>query len=304
MTVSVGVLVMSYGTPRSPGELEAYYTHIRRGRAPSTEQLAELRGRYDAIGGVSPLRERTESQRAAIAAELDRARPGAARVVHGQKHADPFIEDAARELIEHDVDVVVGIVLTPHYSRASVGDYHQRARDAFDARAEYLAIDAWYDDPAFVEFQANAIRDELARLPARTRVVFTAHSLPERALDGDPYPEQLEASAGAIAAAAGLDDGTWSTAWQSAGRTPEPWRGPDILDVLQEIARGDTAGAVLVCPHGFVADHLEVLYDLDVQARDLAAGLGLAFARTRSINDDPDVMRALAARIDAKAAGR
>jgi ferrochelatase len=289
----VGVVLMAYGTPRTPGDVEAYYTHIRRGRPPTDDQLADLVRRYEAIGGISPLAERTESQRAAIEREM-RGAP----VVLGQKHAAPFIEDALAALHERGVARVVGMVLAPHYSRASVGEYHARAQSAADeAGVDYRAIDAWHDDVAWLEFQAAAVEDGLAALPDRTVVLFTAHSLPERALVDDPYPEQLTASARAIAAAARLDDDRWALAWQSAGRTPEPWRGPDILEVIADLGTRDEIEGVLVCPQGFTSDHLEVLFDLDIEATRVAGAAGLAFARTRSVNDDPSVMAALAERI-------
>lgn len=299
----IGVVVMAYGTPRSPGDIEAYYTHIRRGRPPSAEQLAELTARYEALGGTSPLAARTEAQRAAIESALEQRAPGRFRVVLGQKHAAPFVEDAAGQLAADGIRRVVGLVLAPHYSRASVGEYQARLRAAASEHgATAAAIDSWHLEPAFVTFLAEAVRDAVAELPARTKVLFTAHSLPERVLDGDPYPDQLRASAAAAAEQAGLDRWAgWSTCWQSAGRTPEPWRGPDILDVLRDLAATGRADGVLVCPQGFVADHLEVLYDLDIEARALAEDLGLAFGRTRVVNDEPAVMGALADRVLAAA---
>ncbi len=282
-TAQLGVLVMAYGTPGSPEEIEPYYTHIRRGRPPAPEQLAELTSRYEAIGGLSPLAQRTEAQRAAIEAAL-----GGPPVRLGNKHAAPFIEDGAVALAEAGVERVVGLVLAPHFSAASVGQYHERAAAV---SADYRPIDDWSDLDPWLGFQADAVRDGLADLPDGTVVLFTAHSLPERALEGDPYPERLAASAEAIAGRAGVD--RWELAWQSAGRTPEPWRGPDVLEVLQ----ATDAPGVLVCPQGFTSDHLEVLYDLDVEAAAVAAGVGVAFARTRSVNDDPRVMGGLAERV-------
>lgn len=300
---------MAYGTPSRPEEVESYYTHIRRGRAPTPEQLEELVGRYDAIGGVSPLAQRTEAQRAAIQRALDEgAGAGTFRVVLGNKHAQPFIEDAADMLVDAGITRVIGLVLAPHYSETSVGAYQQRlARRVTDRAADrfqpatVVGVEQWHDEDAFRSFLATAIRDVLASLPERTLVLFTAHSLPERVLADDPYPAQLAESASAIAQGAGLKPGDWSLAWQSAGRTPEPWRGPDVLDVIREVgAQGHYAG-VLVCPQGFTADHLEILYDLDVQACAVAASAGLVFGRTRSINDDPSVMTALAERVAAVA---
>jgi ferrochelatase len=316
---ATGLVVMAYGTPRSPGEVEAYYTHIRRGRPPSDEQLADLVRRYDAIGGLSPLAARTTAQVAGIDSALAATEPGRWRLALGSKHAPPFVEDAVADLAASGVDALVGLVLAPHYSRGSVGEYHARAGEAAAAAGlAYAGIDSWHDEPAWVEAQARRVRAALAPLPPGTHVLFTAHSLPERVLAGDPYAAQLAASAAAIAAGAGLpaapsttstaadgpgrSAGGWSLAWQSAGRTPEPWRGPDVLAVIDAIAEADTAPGVLVCPQGFVSDHLEVLYDLDIDAAARARSQGLAFARTASINDEPAVMAALAARAKATAA--
>ena len=297
----VGLVVMAYGTPATPDDIEPYYTHIRRGHAPTPEQLADLTARYAAIGGTSPLAERTEAQRAALAAALDRSEPGRWQVVLGQKHAAPFIEDAVRSLAAAGVGHVVGLVLAPHFARASVGQYLGRLHAA---AAEHgigsSAVESWHLEPAYVAFLAEATRDGLASLPERAKVLFTAHSLPERALVDDPYPDQLRASAAAVAEQVGLDRWAgWSICWQSAGRTADPWRGPDILTVLDDLAASGRADGVLVCPQGFVSDHLEVVYDLDLEARRRAEGLGLTFARTRVLNTDPTVLGALADRVRA-----
>lgn len=291
-----GLVVMSYGTPASPDAVADYYTHIRRGRPPTDEQLADLQARYEAIGGVSPLAARTRDQAAGIAARLDALEPGGWRVALGSKHAAPFVEDAVAQLVAEGVADVVGLVLAPHYSRGSVAEYHARATEAA-GDVPYAGIDSWSDEPAWVDAQAQRVRDGLAKLPAATQVLFTAHSLPERILVDDPYADQLQSSAAAIADLAGV--ARWDVAWQSAGRTPEPWRGPDVLEVIGLLAAASSVEGVLVCPQGFVSDHLEVLYDLDVQAAELAAELGLAFARTASINDEPAVMEALAHKVAA-----
>jgi ferrochelatase len=292
-----GLAVMAYGTPASPDDIEAYYTHIRRGRAPSAEQLADLAGRYAAIGGVSPLAERTHAQAHAIADALGADESGRWVVALGNKHAPPFVEDAVAELAA--TADIVGLVLAPHYSRGSVGEYHERGDDAAGARGlAYVGIDAWHDEPAWLDAQGERVRSALGALPAKTTVLFTAHSLPERVLaDDDPYPDQLRQSAVAIAERAGLDSHGWALAWQSAGRTHEAWRGPDVRDVIHDLAATGRIEGVLVCPQGFVSDHLEVLYDLDVDARRVATEAGLAFGRTASINDDPAVMAALAERV-------
>jgi len=305
----IGVLVMAYGTPSSPENIPEYYTHIRRGRPPTEEQLQDLINRYAAIGGISPLRERTQAQLDAVESALRTLATQAGNencfvVQLGQKHSAPFVEDGVAALVQAGVTRIVGLVLAPHYSGFSVGQYHQRAAMAAEELGvRFTGLDSWSLEDAYLTHQANSLREQLAGLPEQTHVFFTAHSLPERVLVDDPYPEQLYASAQAIAQRAGLSaeqsSGTqqWSIGWQSAGRTPEPWRGPDILDCLKEVAASATATGVLVVPQGFTADHLEVLFDLDIEAANLAAELGLAFARTDVVNADPKVMTALAARL-------
>lgn len=297
-----GVLVMAHGTPASREEIEPFYTRIRRGRPPSPEQLSDLRGRYDAIGGTSPLAARTAAQVAGLAAALEGTAPGRFVVRFGAKHTEPFVEDAAADLAAQGVEPVVGIVLTPH--RASMGseEYLDRAAAALAAAPTppaFVRVSQWYDAPGFAGLLAGRVRDALDGLgsaPGPRVVLFTAHSLPERVVAaGDPYPDQLAASAAAVAEAAGLDgEGVrWEVAWQSAGRTPEPWLGPDLLDVLRRLA-AEGAGGVVVCPIGFVADHLEVLFDVDIEARAVAAEAGLAFGRTASLDDDPRLCAILA----------
>lgn len=294
---------MAYGTPSSPADVETYYTHIRRGNAPTPEQLADLVRRYEAIGGTSPLAQRTEAQRSVLEAALQERAPGRCRVVLGQKHAAPFIEDAAATVAEAGVEAIVGLVLAPHFSRFSVGQYQERLAAAAIQRGLPVAgIESWHLEPSYLAFLTSAVTDARAPMPERTKVLFTAHSLPERVLDDDPYPEQLRASATSVAEAARLDRWAgWALGWQSAGRTPEPWRGPDILEVLRDLAATGRADGVLVCPQGFVSDHLEVVYDLDIEARARADELGLAFARTRVLNDDATVLGALADRVLAAA---
>jgi protoporphyrin/coproporphyrin ferrochelatase len=286
----VGVLVMAYGTPRRLDDVEAYYTEIRRGRPPSAEQLAELVRRYEAIGGLSPLAERTEAQRAGIEAALEERAAGRFDVLLGFKHAAPTIEDGIAALACRGVGRVVGLVLAPHYSALSVGEYLARADTAAGRLGlEHVSIRHWHLEPAYLDFLTRAVQAGLSELgPAP--VIFTAHSLPARILaDGDPYAEEVRATATAVAARAELDAG-WQVAWQSASPTPEPWLQPDLLQVISELGQD----AVLVCPCGFVSDHLEVLFDLDVRAREHAADLGTTFARTPSINADPAVLGALA----------
>ena len=291
------VMLMSYGTPRSPADILPYYTHIRRGRPPTDQQLADLTARYEAIGGISPLAERTEAQRRAIQAALDRLAIGKYHVTLGMKHASPFIEESVAELAAQGFRRVVGMVLAPHYSAFSVGQYLDRLTiAATEHHLSVIGIESWATEPAFVEFVAADVRTALASMPDQTRVLFTAHSLPERILEtDDPYPSQLQATAQCVSSSLDLDN--WGVAWQSAGRTPEPWLRPDILEVIDELAADGHTRGVLVSAVGFVADHLEVLYDLDIDASRRAKSHGLAFARTASVNDDPAVMAALARRV-------
>ena len=290
---------MAYGTPARPEDVEAYYTDIRRGRPPTSEQLADLVRRYDAIGGISPLRERTEAQRDGLQRALDDRAPEQFEVVLGFKHVAPSIEDAMADLRERGFRRVVALVLAPHYSALSVGEYLSRARAAAGDRIGLTAIESWATEPAYVDFLAGTVHDALATMPEGTKVVFTAHSLPERVTAmGDPYVDELRSTATAVAELVGLAPWAgWATAWQSAGRTPEPWLGPDVLTVIDDLAGTGRATGLLVCPCGFVADHLEVLYDVDIEAAARASSLGLPFARTRVLNDDDAVLGALAERI-------
>ena len=291
------VLLMSYGTPRTPADILPYYTDIRRGRPPTDEQLAELTGRYEAIGGISPLAQRTEAQRKALQTALDSAADDQYEVVLGMKHAAPFIEDAVDDLAGRGFRRLIGLVLAPHYSAFSVGQYLDRMTAAAAPHdIDVRGVRSWATEPAFIDFVSTEVKGKLANMPGQTRVLFTAHSLPERILTtNDPYPAELRATAEHVAAATGVDN--WGLAWQSAGRTPEPWLGPDILQVIDELAADGRTAAVLVSAVGFVADHLEVLYDLDIEASRRADRQGLTFARTACVNDDATVMTALADRV-------
>ena len=294
------VLLMAYGTPNTPAEIEPYYTDIRRGRAPTPEQLADLVSRYDAIGGISPLAARTLAQRDALQVSLDALAPGEYEVVLGLKHAEPKIETTVNDLATRGFSQIIGLVLAPHYSSYSIGQYMDRTRAAAEPHGITVSgIDSWAREPAFISFLAQDVRQRLASMPANTKVLFTAHSLPQRIIDGgDPYPDELRATAEVVAAEAGLASwSSWSIAWQSAGRTPEPWIGPDILNVIDDLAASEAASGVLVCACGFVADHLEILFDLDIEASQHANSKGLAFARTTCVNDDADIMNALARRV-------
>lgn len=294
MAEATAVLVMAYGTPRSLDEVEPYYTDIRRGRPPPPELLDELVGRYRAIGGHSPLFEITEAQRQGLESRL-----GDIPTWLGQKHAAPSIPDAVTSMAAAGIEDAVGIVLAPHYSSMSIGDYAARARTAAEetgGRPIVEVIRSWHLAPGYIRWLAERVHEAVASLPAEARtratVIFTAHSLPARILSqGDPYPEQLAQTAEAVAREAGLDN--WMIGWQSAGRTAEPWIGPDVLDVMDD-AHSAGATGIVICPCGFVADHLEILYDVDIECSARAEKLGVPFARTRAPNDDPVFLDVLA----------
>jgi ferrochelatase len=288
---------MAYGTPERHEDLEAYYTDIRRGRPPTAEQLADLRRRYDAIGGLSPLAKLTRGQAIGLQLVLEERRPRKFLVELGLKHAAPSIEDGMRRLIEAGYDDFTYVVLAPHWSALSSGQYIERA----EAVANVIGAtgkthrSGWYAEPKLIALLATRVRSALSRLPAgsRTEVLVTAHSLPARALEiDDPtYEEQLRRTGELVAEAARLK--SWQIAWQSAGRTPEPWIGPDILDVIRSLP-SEGYDSVVVCPAGFTSDHLEVLYDVDIEARAVAEECGLRLVRTESLNDDPDFLELLA----------
>lgn len=288
----VGVLVMAHGTPARLDDVAAFYTEIRRGRAPSDAEVAELVARYRAIGGTSPLNEITRAQADGIAAALEQTTPRAFTVRVGSRFSAPRIEEAVAALAGDGCDAVVGLVLTPHSSTASVAEYERRARAALSGvgaphgrdAPRLVMVDHWFDAPGFAALVASRVGQAMGGLD-RPVVVFSAHSVPATVVEaGDTYPTQVAESAAAAAQAAGL--GRFEVAWQSAGRSGGTWIGPDIRDVVMELARRGER-AVVVCPIGFVADHLEVLYDIDVEVRAVAEGAGLGFARTASFNADP-----------------
>jgi ferrochelatase len=286
--VTTGVLVMAYGTPTSPSDVEAYYTRIRHGRAPTPEQLADLQRRYNAIGGTSPLAQRSADQVAGITAALEARAPGGFDVRFGSKYEPPLLEATAESFRTEGFDVVVGLVLAPHSSSMSTDQYMSRARAALGDRVNFIEIGAWWEFPGFLEIIATRVNDALSSVPVErrdtTEVIFSAHSLPEKILTtGDTYPEQLRESARRAAELAGVAH--WDVAWQSAGRTPDPWIGPDILQVLRD-KRALGVTDVVSCPIGFVSDHLEVLFDIDVEAQAVAREVGLRLVRTASLNDD------------------
>ena len=278
--MNTAVILMAYGSPSAPEDIPAYLADIREGRPVSAAAVEELVERYRRIGGRSPLEELTEAQRSALERELGLP-------VHvGMKHWRPRIAEAVEAALAGGAERLVGLVLAPHYSRLSIAGYRSRLEEPLDGRAELVFVESWHDHDPFLDVLASRVRGTDAH------VVFTAHSLPERILaDGDPYRAELLETSKLVAERAELD--AWSFAFQSASTTGEPWLGPDILEELDRLHAKGVAG-VLACPVGFVSDHLEILWDLDVEARDRAGELGLAFDRIPSLNDDPAFIAALA----------
>jgi len=300
----IGVLVMSYGTPESLDQVEAYYTHIRRGHPPTTEQLEELTSRYEQIvGGFFPLRENTNRQVEALEEMLNHeyGRDDLTFVCYqGLKHAHPLIEEGVEQMAKDGIKQAVGIVLAPHYSIMSVGGYIQRAKAQAEEKGIAMTfVKDYHLHPLLLDALVQRVEDalckfsELEQAKRDVRVLFSAHSLPAKILEmGDPYPDQLLATSRAIADRVGLTQ--WQFSWQSAGQTSVPWLGPDVLDTLQTLVQEEQVKQVLVAPIGFVSDHLEVLYDLDIEAQQVAAELGIHLERTASLNTDPLYIATLA----------
>ena len=286
----VAVLLMAYGGPESLDEVEPYLRDVRGGRPTAPEFVQEIRQRYARIGGRSPIRELTEAQAAGVRQALGER----FAVYVGMRHWHPYIRDVVEQIVTDGHRRVVGIVLAPHYSAMSVGAYEKQLLEAAAGRLEPVLVRRWGDHPKFLDAVAARVAQALQRFPTpgAVQVLFTAHSLPERILaTGDPYPDELRASAAAVAQRAGLAQ--WRLAYQSAGATPEPWLGPEAGAVMTELA-GQGHRAFLIVPIGFVCDHVEVLYDVDVMYRELAGRLGVQLERTTSLNDDALLVGALA----------
>lgn len=297
-TPPTGILLLAYGSPETPDDVEPYFRHIRGGRAPSAEAVADLHRRYELIGGRTPLRAITTETATALQAVLDARAPGEYRTYVAMKHWHPFIGDVIPRMAADGVRRVVAIVLAPHYSRMSVGGYRQYVEEAItklDAPMDLTFVESWHLEPAFLALMAGRVREGLEAFPESDRnetcVVFSAHSLPVRIRTwDDPYEAQLLASSDAVAREVGLP--SWRFAWQSAGHTGEPWLGPDIVDYLETL-HGEGVRNVLSVPIGFVCDHLEVLYDIDREAADKAEALGIALRRTRMPNATPELVAVL-----------
>jgi ferrochelatase len=280
--MSDAVILMAYGSPERVADVPAYYSDIRGGRPIPPERMEDLVARYRALGieDANPLNAITEATRAALEDELGLP------VLTGMKHWTPRIAEAVDAALAGGATRLVGLVLAPHYSRLSIGGYRRLLDDSVAARAETVFVESWHDEPGFVALLADRVRDTYAH------VVFTAHSLPARIIEeGDPYRDQLLETARLVADSAGVED--WSFSFQSESPTGEPWLGPDILDHLTDLA-GRGVESVLVCPVGFVSDHLEIRWDIDNEAQDKARALGLLLDRIEMPNDEPRFVAVLA----------
>lgn len=294
MTVEFGVLLMAYGSPATLDDVEAYFTHIRGGRTPSPEAVESLRARYRRIGGRSPLLEITQRQSMGVEEAL-RRQGLPLRAYVGMKHAPPFIDQTVAQMARDGIRRAVGVALAPHYSKMSIGGYVSTAAVAASEHGLLMrCVEDYHDHPGLIRALAGRIETARAAVDggARVPVIFTAHSLPQRILEWrDPYPDQLLRTCALVASAAAIT--TWHFAFQSASHTGEPWLGPDVGELLRDLhRRGERE--VIISPVGFVADHLEVLYDLDVEARATADELGMRMIRAQSLNDSPDFLEVLA----------
>ena len=302
---AVGVLLMAYGGPDSLKDVPGYLADIRAGRPTPRTIVAEIAEHYRMIGGCSPLKGNSERQLTALTEALD---PAAWRCYLGMRHWSPWIEETVGAMTADGIRRAVGIVLAPHYSSMSTERYFQKVRlgvDLYRAPIEFTFVKSYHDSPPLIDALARRVTEGLARWPQSRRsavhVVFCAHSLPVRLrAEGDPYEAQLLETANAVAHRANLDAGRWSWSYMSAGKSPEPWMGPDLLEHLEALSSQGVTD-VLCVPVGFVADHVEVLYDVDVEAQRRAAEIGIRLERPPTLGDDPGFIRALAETVTAQA---
>ncbi|MUK90100.1 ferrochelatase [Ornithinibacillus sp. L9] len=295
----IGLLVMAYGTPYKEEDIEPYYTHIRHGRKPSPEALQDLKDRYKAIGGISPLAKITEQQAKAIEKKLNESQEEYEFNVYiGLKHIAPFIEDAVEQMAKDGIEEAVSIVLAPHYSTFSVKSYNGRAQEEADKFGISISsVESWYDEPGFIKYWADQIKAEYAKMSDEERdnavLVVSAHSLPEKILQyGDPYADQLKETAKLISEETGITE--YALGWQSEGNTPDPWLGPDVQDLTRELYEEKGYRAFVYAPVGFIADHLEVLYDNDYECKVVCDELGVSYYRPEMPNVHPQFIETLA----------
>ncbi|MEH7122023.1 ferrochelatase [Bacillus sp. JJ1773] len=306
----MGLLVMAYGTPNKEEDIERYYTHIRIGRKPSPEMLEDLRARYEAIGGISPLAKITLDQGKSLETYLNENQEEYEFQMYlGLKHIEPFIEDAVKQMNQDGIEEAVSIVLAPHFSTFSVKSYNGRAKEEAEKLGGPVihSVESWYDEPKFIQYWVDRVKSTFEGMPQEEReksvLIVSAHSLPEKILQlGDPYPKQLQETADMIAKGAGVKN--YAVGWQSAGNTPEPWLGPDVQDLTRELYETEGYKAFVYTPVGFVSDHLEVLYDNDYECKVVADEIGASYYRPPMPNDQPEFIEALAAVILRKLANK
>lgn len=299
----MGLLVMAYGTPYKEEDIERYYTHIRHGRRPTDEMLEDLKERYVAIGGISPLAQTTNNQAAALQKHLNEIQDDIEfKLYIGLKHIEPFIEDAVKQMHEDGIEEAVSIVLAPHFSTFSIKSYNGRAKEEAEKLGGPVikSVESWYKEPKFIQYWVEKVKETFALMPENVReeaaLIVSAHSLPEKILQlGDPYPVQLRETADLIAAGAGVNH--YYLGWQSAGNTPEPWLGPDVQDLTRDLYEKHQYKAFVYTPVGFVTEHLEVLYDNDYECKVITDELGVSYYRPKMPNTDPLFIDAMASAI-------
>lgn len=306
----MGLLVMAYGTPYKEEDIERYYTHIRHGRKPSPEMLEDLTSRYEAIGGISPLAQITLDQAKSLEEHLNSTQNEIEfKMYLGLKHIEPFVEDAVKQMHEDGIKEAVSIVLAPHFSTFSVKSYNGRAQEEANRLGglTITSVESWYDEPKFIDYWVEKVKATYETMPANEKenavLIVSAHSLPEKILQsGDPYPLQLQETANLIAKGAGITN--YEVGWQSAGNTPEPWLGPDVQDLTRDLYDKHGYKAFVYIPVGFVADHLEVLYDNDFECKVVTDELGVSYYRPEMPNSQPKFIDAMATVILEKIANK
>ncbi|GEN45738.1 ferrochelatase [Alkalibacillus haloalkaliphilus] len=294
----VGLLVMAYGTPYKEEDLERYYTHIRKGNRPTDEMIEDLRSRYEEIGGISPLARITRGQGEALEAKLNEEQDDVEfKLYLGLKHIDPFIEDAIEQMAKDGITEAVSIVLAPHYSTFSIKSYNGRAQEEAEKHGVNLkSVVDWYDQPGYIEYWVEQVNKVYGQMTEEERnnacLIVSAHSLPEKIIqDGDPYPEQLQRTADLIAEQAGITD--YEIGWQSEGNTPEPWLGPDVQDLTRDLFEQKGYTTFVYAPAGFVSDHLEVLYDNDIECKEVCDDIQASYYRPEMPNTHPKFISTL-----------
>ena len=305
----IGVLIMAYGGPNSLEELPGYLSDIRAGRPTTPAVLEEISYNYSRIGGSSPLLEITRQQVAAVSEKLEAAAPGVFRTYLGMRHWAPWIEEVIGQMLDDGITHAVSLVLAPHFSKLSVAKYQGKIADGLEmyhGQMDFRNISSYHDAPKFIQALADRVEQGINSWPEDERddvhVIFSAHSLPVRIIKmGDPYDEQLRATARLVADKAGLADDRWSWSYQSAGRSPEPWLGPQLQEYIPELHREQGVDKIVSIPVGFVSDHVEILYDIDIQAQEVAQELGIRLERPPALNLDPLYIDTLVDLILAKA---